>query len=204
MALVHRHGVLQPGKQYAPAPSGRPSRYWHTMVTRASSGDPNSTSSGEQGDQQAAKSADVTRALPNKGYFSLADPNAEVYSKAGEKFDPTKKPGRYKPEFIWNTNWQETLKIQEQLEQQRKDYEAKKAAGEIVEDEGFLNMSRLAALNDMDVDLTPLLLKKREPLYKPATTPAEPKPKKQQRKMSSDLPTGGCNQQALAAQAQRP
>jgi ATP synthase protein I len=163
------------------------------MVTRASSGDSNSTSSsGEQADPQAAKSADVTRALPNKGYFSLADPNAEVYSKAGEKFDPTKKPGRYKPEFIWNTNWQETLKIQEQLEQQRKDYEAKKAAGEIVEDEGFLNMSRLQALDDMDVDLTPLLLKKREPLYKPATPPAEPKPKpkKQQRKMSSDLPTG--------------
>jgi hypothetical protein len=52
-----------------------------------------------------------------------------VYSKAGEKFDPQKKGGRYKPEFIWNTNWQEQLKIQEDLEKAAKEYKEKQAAG---------------------------------------------------------------------------
>jgi len=40
------------------------------------------------------------------GYFAMADPNQEIYSKATEPFDPRKKGGRYKNEFIWNTNWQ--------------------------------------------------------------------------------------------------
>lgn len=31
---------------------------------------------------------------------------AQVYSKSTEPFDPSKKGGRYKSEFIWNTNWQ--------------------------------------------------------------------------------------------------
>jgi hypothetical protein len=44
--------------------------------------------------------------LPKTGYFSLADPTSEVYSKSTEPFDPRKKGGRYKNEFIWNTNWQ--------------------------------------------------------------------------------------------------
>jgi hypothetical protein len=57
-----------------------------------------------------------------------------VYSKAGEVFDPTKKGGRWKPEFIWNTNWQEALKRQEDLERQQAEYRAKLAAGGIDEE----------------------------------------------------------------------
>lgn len=61
------------------------------------------------------KAADLK--LPARGLFALADPDAEVYSKAKEQFDPTKKPGRYQSDFIWNTNWQEQLKIEEDLRQ---------------------------------------------------------------------------------------
>jgi hypothetical protein len=115
--------------------------------------------------------------LPKRGFFSIADPKAEVrppppaaagragaaaaraanpgahaalplrppshppdpslptnprqvYSKAGEAFDPAKKPDRYKPEFIWNTNWQEQLKLQEDLERQRREFLARQKAGE--------------------------------------------------------------------------
>ena len=57
-----------------------------------------------------------------------------MYSKAGEVFDPTKKGGRWKPEFIWNTNWQEALKRQEDLERQQAEYRAKLAAGGIDEE----------------------------------------------------------------------
>lgn len=56
---------------------------------------------------------------------------AQVYSKAGERFDPTKKGGRFKPEFIWQTNWQEQLKRQEDLERQQAEYRKRKESGEI-------------------------------------------------------------------------
>lgn len=62
------------------------------------------------------------------------DFHAQVYSKAGEVFDPTKKGGRFKPEFIWQTNWQEALKRQEDLERQQAEYRRKQAAGGIDEE----------------------------------------------------------------------
>ena len=64
-----------------------------------------------------------TMSLP--ALFSLI----QVYSKAGDKFDPQKKGGRWKPEFIWNTNWQEQLKIQEDLERQQKEYKEQQKKG---------------------------------------------------------------------------
>jgi hypothetical protein len=57
-----------------------------------------------------------------------------VYSKAGEVFDPTKKGGRWKPEFIWQTNWQEALKRQEDLERQQAEYRQRLADGSIDEE----------------------------------------------------------------------
>jgi ATP synthase protein I len=63
--------------------------------------------------------------LPTRGLFALADPTAEVYGKAGaEPFDPAKKPkGRYAKEFLWQTDWRGTLKRQEDLERQMREYE---------------------------------------------------------------------------------
>lgn len=54
-----------------------------------------------------------------------------MYSKAGEQFDPTKKGGRFKPEFIWQTNWQEQLKRQEDLERQQREYRQRQRQGGI-------------------------------------------------------------------------
>jgi hypothetical protein len=54
-----------------------------------------------------------------------------VYSKAGERFDPQKKGGRFKPEFIWQTNWQEQLKRQEDLERQQAEYRRRQQQGGI-------------------------------------------------------------------------
>ncbi|KAI8472810.1 MAG: hypothetical protein J3K34DRAFT_200224 [Monoraphidium minutum] len=94
--------------------------------------------------------------MPKRGFFSIADPNAEVYSKAGDAFDPAKKPDRYKPEFIWNTNWREQLKLQEDLERRRAEYlEAQRdGSGRTFESTGVVSLSRLGALEDMNVDLT--------------------------------------------------
>jgi hypothetical protein len=50
--------------------------------------------------------------LPPRGFFAEADPRAEVYAKGPAKFDPRKKPGRYGPEFIWQTDWQAALALQ--------------------------------------------------------------------------------------------
>jgi ATP synthase protein I len=57
--------------------------------------------------------------------------NQQVYSKAGERFDPQKKGGRFKPEFIWQTNWQEQLKRQEDLERQQAEYRKRQQQGGI-------------------------------------------------------------------------
>lgn len=100
-------------------------------------------------------------AIPARGYFSIADTKAEVYSKAGDKFDPKKKPGRYEPEFIWNTNWQESLEIQESLEKQVK--EAKEKQADAAPGSGFLNFSRLSQLDDPNVDLSAALKPKPKP-----------------------------------------
>ncbi|GIL55622.1 hypothetical protein Vafri_11155 [Volvox africanus] len=95
--------------------------------------------------------------LPKRGYFSLADTNAEVYSRAGEKFDPAKKGGRYKPEFIWNTDWQTALEREESL---RRKVEAARARPK-EPSSGFLSLSRVADLDRMDVDLSEALMRKR-------------------------------------------
>ncbi|KAF8065922.1 CGL160 [Scenedesmus sp. PABB004] len=94
--------------------------------------------------------------LPKTGYLSLADPNAEVYSKAGERFDPAKKGGRWKPEFIWQTNWQEQLKRQEDLERQQRDFRARQAAGGVTggTGPGVVSFARLGALDDITTDLS--------------------------------------------------
>ncbi len=115
--------------------------------------------------------------LPKTGYFSLADPTAEVYSRAGEAFDPTKRGGRFKPEFIWNTDWQKTLEMQESL-QRRRDAAVKggqggqqqqqqqqspagaagaPAVGVVKAQVGAVGLSRLADLDRMDVDLSEAL-----------------------------------------------
>ncbi|GIL73195.1 hypothetical protein Vretimale_4637 [Volvox reticuliferus] len=95
--------------------------------------------------------------LPKRGYFSLADTNAEVYSRAGEKFDPAKKGGRYKSEFIWNTDWQTALEREESL--RRKVEEARARPKE--PSSGFLSLSRVSDLDRMDVDLSEVLIRKR-------------------------------------------
>lgn len=120
---------------------------------------------------------------------------AQVYSKSTEPFDPSKKGGRYKSEFIWNTNWQvrvtrawqwmcrhmddvvrdkrlthhiqqlqETLKRDEQLQRQRREYVERQKSGqaEAVEEVGTVGFGLLSQLDRMDVDLTSVLVKKKE------------------------------------------
>lgn len=132
-----------------------------TLVVRAAS---EPTSSQDEEAQKEAAQAMQDRAFPKTGLFSIADPNAEVYSKAGEAFDPQKKGGRWKPEFIWNTNWQEQLKRQEDLERQQAEYRKKQRAGGITggTGPGVVSFSRLGTLDDMNVDLTEQLLKAKQ------------------------------------------
>ncbi|GFR48266.1 hypothetical protein Agub_g10131 [Astrephomene gubernaculifera] len=120
-----------------------------------------SNSSGEIDNDNAPSSsgaANGSLSLPKRGYFSIADTKAEVYSRAGEKFDPAKKGGRYKPEFIWNTDWSTALKREEAL--QRKVDEARAAPK--VPSSGFLSLSRLSELDRVDVDLSDVLRRKRQ------------------------------------------
>eukprot|EP00798_Chlamydomonas_sp_ICE-L_P026791 gene26791-4381_t len=129
--------------------------------------------------------------LPKTGYFSIADPNAEVfskagekfdprvYSKAGEKFDPRVRGGRYKSDFIWNTNWQEALKREESLQKQysdgNKNRDANTAAandaaaaraGALTSSDssagGTVSFSRMSEMNNMDSDLSDVLTKLRQ------------------------------------------
>lgn len=81
-----------------------------------------------------------------------------MHHRAGEKFDPTKRGGRYKPEFIWQTNWQEALDREEQLRKKQ----AEAAARPKAPSSGFLSLSRLSELDRMDVDLTDVLVRKRQ------------------------------------------
>ncbi|KAL6765477.1 ATP synthase I-like protein [Haematococcus lacustris] len=126
-------------------------------------------------------------ALPRTGYFAIADTKQEVYGKAGEKFDPTKRGGRYQPEFIWNTEWQKTLEREESLQRR---YEAAQAQGAeqgpAGPQPGAVSFSRLAQLNSMDVDLSATLARKPAkkqpqtvtmrsgPAAKPVQQPAKP------------------------------
>ncbi|GAX83105.1 hypothetical protein CEUSTIGMA_g10531.t1 [Chlamydomonas eustigma] len=99
--------------------------------------------------------------LPKTGYFSLADPTAEVYSKSTEPFDPRKKGGRYKNEFIWNTNWQETMRKEEQLEKKRKEY-VEGASVNSSSETGGIKFGILSDLNNLDIDLSDVLRKRRD------------------------------------------
>ncbi|KAG2425355.1 hypothetical protein HXX76_013769 [Chlamydomonas incerta] len=116
---------------------------------------------GSAGDSEASTSSsgvpNPNLKLPKIGYFSIADTKAEVYSRAGEKFDPAKKGGRYKPEFIWNTDWQTALQREESL--RRKQEEARNRPKEPTT--GFLSLSRVSELDRMDVDLSDVLARKR-------------------------------------------
>ena len=60
----------------------------------------------------------------------------KVYSRAAQTFDPEKKGGRWQPEYIWNTNWQETLKRKEDLERQQAEYLARGGAAIVAVGDG--------------------------------------------------------------------
>uniref|UniRef100_A0A7S0RYR5 CGL160/ATPI domain-containing protein n=1 Tax=Chlamydomonas leiostraca TaxID=1034604 RepID=A0A7S0RYR5_9CHLO len=116
-------------------------------------------------------------ALPKTGYFALADTNKEVYSKAGEKFDPTKRGGRYKPEFIWNQDWQKALQMQESLQRGRDEAVARGATPEASSrTTGAVSFSRLRDLNSMDVDLSEALRPKPKPQASTNTASTSSKP----------------------------
>ena len=138
-------------------------------------------------------------------------PQKQVYSKAGEAFDPAKKPDRYKPEFIWNTNWQEQLKLQEDLERQRREYlEAQRAAkegrgaaagggGGAGAPAGVVSLSRLSALDDVNVDLTEQLLaaKRRDEERRKA------REERERRARAEAAAAGGSGEQQQSQQQQR-
>ena len=69
--------------------------------------------------------------------------------------DPTKRGGRWQSDFIWNSNWQEALQIQEdvrrQIEQGRKEAAEKGNSGD---GKGFLSLTSKVDLNSMEVDLS--------------------------------------------------
>eukprot|EP00198_Chlamydomonas_reinhardtii_P000902 XP_001690237.1 ATP synthase I-like protein [Chlamydomonas reinhardtii] len=149
-------------------PAGRPVPCHATARTRTRTHAGNSDSDNVSGTYESGSASDSEAStsgapnpnlkLPKIGYFSIADTKAEVYSRAGEKFDPAKKGGRYKPEFIWNTDWQTALEREESL--RRKQEEAKNRPKEPTT--GFLSFSRLAELDRMDVDLSDVLARKRQ------------------------------------------
>ncbi|GLC43548.1 hypothetical protein PLESTB_001569200 [Pleodorina starrii] len=127
---------------------------------RAAADEAKPNASGSDSDSEAGPSGTAANGnlrLPKRGYFSIADTKAEVYSRAGEKFDPAKKGGRYKPEFIWNTDWQAALEREEALQRKVEEARARPQAPS----SGFLSLSRLADLDRMDVDLSDVLVRKR-------------------------------------------
>eukprot|EP01023_Acetabularia_acetabulum_P017585 TRINITY_DN18804_c0_g2_i1.p1 TRINITY_DN18804_c0_g2~~TRINITY_DN18804_c0_g2_i1.p1 ORF type:complete len:369 (-),score=60.31 TRINITY_DN18804_c0_g2_i1:235-1341(-) len=95
--------------------------------------------------------------LPDSGYFSEADPKAEVYSplKGKQAGDITKRGDRYTSDFIWNLNWQEKFdadqkKFDEELENRGKD---KNQNGEEDEKSGFLSLNRVNEVYNVDQTL---------------------------------------------------
>jgi len=66
--------------------------------------------------EEQSPEAQLKARLPKTGYFALADPKAEVYSRAGSSFDPLKRGDRWKSDFIWNEDWQGKLKMEESLQ----------------------------------------------------------------------------------------
>lgn len=74
-----------------------------------------------------------------------------------EKADIRKRPGRYQSDFIWNTDWQSQLDREAAEGIKRK--KAKETSPE--RQTGGLGLSRLQALNSMDVDLSEHLKRRR-------------------------------------------
>eukprot|EP01024_Parvocaulis_polyphysoides_P013472 TRINITY_DN15269_c0_g1_i2.p1 TRINITY_DN15269_c0_g1~~TRINITY_DN15269_c0_g1_i2.p1 ORF type:complete len:195 (-),score=30.22 TRINITY_DN15269_c0_g1_i2:369-953(-) len=93
--------------------------------------------------------------LPDSGYFSEADPKAEVYSplKGKQAGDITKRGDRYTSDFIWNINWQEKLDADQKKleEEQRQKKENKNSNG--VQGSGFLSLNRVNEVYNVDQDL---------------------------------------------------
>ncbi|KAG2430748.1 hypothetical protein HYH02_013587 [Chlamydomonas schloesseri] len=162
------HSTLKLSSNISTRPAGRPFPCHAPARTRAriyaANSDSENVSRSIESDSASDSEASTSSApnpnlkLPKIGYFSIADTKAEVYSRAGEKFDPAKKGGRYKPEFIWNTDWQTALEREESL--RRKQEEAKNRPKEPTS--GFLSLSRVAELDRMDVDLSDVLARKRQ------------------------------------------
>lgn len=94
--------------------------------------------------------------LPERGYFSDADPKAEVYPvKSGlGGGDVTKRGGRWESDFIWNKDWAKQLDYQEAQRKQREEDERKAKEGAKQEGKGFLSLTSKVDLNSMDVDLS--------------------------------------------------
>eukprot|EP01026_Neomeris_dumetosa_P004899 TRINITY_DN11336_c0_g1_i2.p1 TRINITY_DN11336_c0_g1~~TRINITY_DN11336_c0_g1_i2.p1 ORF type:complete len:372 (-),score=42.29 TRINITY_DN11336_c0_g1_i2:57-1172(-) len=100
--------------------------------------------------------------LPDSGYFSEADPNAEVYTPAKLKKvkDITQRGDRYTSDFIWNTNWQEQLDAeQKQLEDDLENKNSSKNGnssrnGNGDAGSGFLSLNRVNDVFNSDSDLS--------------------------------------------------
>ena len=110
--------------------------------------------------------------LSQSGYFAPADPSAPVVPfRPRGSGDPLKKGGRYEEEFLWNTNWQEAWKYDEDLARQKKEAEAlRRGDGPSPspsphlltpgggDKKGFISFRARSVLDDLDVDLSTQLL----------------------------------------------
>ncbi|CAD7704835.1 unnamed protein product [Ostreobium quekettii] len=87
----------------------------------------------------------AAKKLPQVGYFSEADPTAEVPPARRKPLDPSDRGGRFDPEFIWNTGWEQEPEEADRSTEEG-DQDQKQA------DSGFLSFSRLADLNSLSND----------------------------------------------------
>lgn len=97
--------------------------------------------------------------LPDRGFFAEADTKAEVYSPLGgvDRGSIYKRGGRFSPEFLWNTNWQDQLALEEDVERARLEAEGQDPQPA----SGRLSFRRVADLNSLDVDLSQQLQPRR-------------------------------------------
>ncbi|KAL4427151.1 hypothetical protein ABPG77_001155 [Micractinium sp. CCAP 211/92] len=113
--------------------------------------------------------------LPERGYFSEADPSAEVLPvKSGlGGGDVSKRGGRWESDFIWNKDWAKQLDYQEAQRKQREEEERKAKEGAKQEGKGFLSLTSKVDLNSMDVDLSEQLrVRKRSSTQASTSAPA--------------------------------
>ncbi|KAL4854162.1 hypothetical protein ACK3TF_005015 [Chlorella vulgaris] len=114
--------------------------------------------------------------VPERGFFSEADPNAEVLPvKSGLSGDITKRSkSRWESDFIWNKDWAKQLDYEESLRKQQEEGAAKKARGETGgTGAGYLSLRGKVDLNSMDVDLSKQLRpRQRDPRAAAASTAA--------------------------------